>query len=136
MRRVGSGETDRKGDTQSVAFLTPKSCGTAGSQVAVESRECAESDGVTATTGLGLIEAWNPHGKPGAPACAANQQHWARTLARWQRRQHIVDVEVTVGRDRDARRVRIALGKRGRGFTNQGGKYNLARRSAGIIAAT
>src|SRR4030095_1724409 len=53
-----------------------------------------------------------------------------------KRRQHIVDFEVTVGRQRDTLDVRGALSEGRRGLTYQRGKNVLSRRSSGVIAAT
>ena len=60
-----------------------------------------------------------PAAKPSSAGRHTNKEHGAAALGRWRWRQHIVDFEVAVGRQRDTRNVRTELGEGRRGFTNQ-----------------
>lgn len=78
----------------------------------------------------------NAHGEPITAARGANEEHGAVAHNRWRGTQDIVNFEVAVRRQLDARKGRAVLDKGGGSCTNQRGKYTLSRRPSSIVAAT
>jgi hypothetical protein len=66
---------------------------------------------------------------------AAYQGHGAGTRVRRQRRERVIDLEVTGGRQQDAGAGRTMLDKGSHGFTDQGGNHRKCgrRRPSGVI---
>src|SRR5882757_5648843 len=84
----------------------------------------------------GLIELRDARSEPSSAGRHTDKEHGAATLGRWRRHQHIVNPEVAVGRQRDARNVRTELGEGRRGFTNQRREHaGVAVRADGIASA-
>ena len=74
--------------------------------------------------------------KPSSAGRHTDKEHGAAALSRWRRRQHIVNPEVAVGRQRNTRNVRTELGEGRRGATNQRREdAGVAVRSNGIASA-
>src|SRR5438034_10876249 len=83
-----------------------------------------------------LIELRDARSKPSSARRHTDKEHGAAALGRWRRRQHIVDFEVAVGGQRDARNVRTELGEGRRGFTNQRREdAGVAVRANGVASA-
>ena len=79
-----------------------------------------------------LFEDGNAGGEPVSATCGADEEHRARAVSWWYRRQHVVNLEVAVQLERDTGGV----GAVARGSTKQCSKYALTRRSTDTIAAS
>ena len=75
------------------------------------------------------VIAEDPDREPYRVRRVADQEHGAEANVRRQRREHVVDLEVTVGRQQDAGRGRNPFGKGCSGFTDQGSEHGTAKRS-------
>src|SRR5260221_12473819 len=63
----------------------------------------------------------DPDREPSKVRRVADQEHRADASGRRQRREYVIDLEVTVGRQQNASRGRNPFGKGCGGFTDQGG---------------
>src|SRR6266436_4080457 len=76
-----------------------------------------------------LVEFLDAGGEPASAPCNANQQHGRIAGSRRRRRQHVVDSEVPVRRERN--RLRVAFDEWSHVFTDERGEDFKGSRSAG-----